>query len=285
MRNAIGVSERAPFTRGLIRSIALPLMTSMVPHRIISFAALQTQSRKFSQPLAALQTEPLLIPTSRSNIRLMRKQTPPIRRPTAPARQKLLDAALALIREKGYASTTVDELCGRAGVAKGSFFHHFKDKEALAVAVADYWSEMTGALFEGGAYHKHKDPFDRVLGYIDFRKSILRGEVAEFTCLVGTMVQEVYESNPAIRDACDASISGHAAKVEADIAEAMKLYRIRANWTAKSLALHTQAVLQGAFVLAKAKGGAEIAAASIDHLHRYIELLFEPAKRRGKEIS
>lgn len=285
MRNAIGVSERAPFTRGLIRSIALPLMTSMVPHRIISFAALQTQSRKFSQPLAALQTEPLLIPTSRSNIRFMRKQTPPIRRPTAPARQKLLDAALALIREKGYASTTVDELCGRAGVAKGSFFHHFKDKEALAVAAADYWSEMTGALFEGGAYHKHKDPFDRVLGYIDFRKSILRGEVAEFTCLVGTMVQEVYESNPAIRDACDASISGHAAKVEADIAEAMKLYRIRANWTAKSLALHTQAVLQGAFVLAKAKGGAEIAAASIDHLHRYIELLFEPAKRRGKEIS
>jgi len=99
------------------------------------------------------------------------------------------------------------------------------------------------------------------------------------------MVQEVYESNPAIRDACDASISGHAAKVEADIAETMKLYRIRAKWTAKSLALHTQAVLQGAFILAKAKGGAEIAAASVDHLHRYIELLFEPAKRRGKEIS
>jgi TetR/AcrR family transcriptional repressor of nem operon len=49
--------------------------------------------------------------------------------------------------------------------------------------------------------------------------------------------------------------------------------------------MHTQAVLQGAFILAKAKGGAEIAAASIHHLHRYIELLFEPAKRRGKEIS
>jgi TetR/AcrR family transcriptional repressor of nem operon len=207
----------------------------------------------------------------------------------APARQKLLDAALVLIREKGYASTTVDDLCARAGVAKGSFFHHFKHKiapkEALAVAAADYWSQMTGALFEGASYHKHKEPLDRVLGYIDFRKSILRGEVAEFTCLVGTMVQEVYESNPAIRDACDASISGHAAKVEADIAETMKLYRIRAKWTAKSLALHTQAVLQGAFILAKAKGGAEIAAASVDHLHRYIELLFEPAKRRGKEIS
>ena len=203
----------------------------------------------------------------------------------APGRQKLLDASLGLIREKGYALTTVDELCARAGVAKGSFFHHFKDKEALAVAAADYWSQMTGALFKGASYHKHKDPLDRVLGYFDFRKSILKGEVAEFTCLVGTMVQEVYESNPAIRDACDASISGHAAKVEADIAEAMKLYRIRAKWTAKSLALHTQAVLQGAFILAKAKGGAEIAAASIDHLHRYVELLFEPVKPRRKENS
>lgn len=194
----------------------------------------------------------------------------------APARQKLLGAALALIREKGYASTTLDELCTKAGVAKGSFFHHFKDKEAMAVAAAGYWSEMTDALFEAAPYHAYEDPLDRVLGYIEFRKSILKGELAEFTCLVGTLVQEVYTSNPAIREACHASISGHAAKVEADIAEAMKIYGIRANCTAASLALHTQTVLQGVFILAKAKGGAEVAAASIDHLRRYIEFLFQP---------
>jgi TetR/AcrR family transcriptional repressor of nem operon len=206
-------------------------------------------------------------------------------RPMAPARQKLLDAALALIREKGYASTTLDDLCAKARVAKGSFFHHFKDKEAMAIAAADYWSERTGTLFETAPYHKHKDPLDRVVGYIDFRKSILKGELAEFTCLVGTMVQEIHASNPAIRDACDASISVHAAKVEADIAEAMRLHGIRATWSAKSLALHTQAVLQGAFILAKANGGAKIAAASVDHLRRYIELLFQPATRKGKKLS
>jgi TetR/AcrR family transcriptional repressor of nem operon len=208
-----------------------------------------------------------------------------VSRPMAPARQKLLDAALALIRERGYASTTLDDLCARAHVAKGSFFHHFKDKEAIAVAAADYWSERTSAFFAAAPYHSLKDPLDRVLGYIDFRKSILKGELAEFTCLVGTMVQEIYASNPAIRGACDASISGHAAKVEADIAEAMRLYGIRAEWSAKSLALHTQAVLQGAFILAKAKGGAEIAAASVDHLRRYIELLFQPTTRKGRKSS
>lgn len=201
------------------------------------------------------------------------------------ARPRLLDSALELIREKGYSSTSVDELCAHAGVTKGAFFHHFESKGALAVAAANHWSEITGALFETAPYHQHDDPLDRVLAYLDFRKALLKGEIAEFTCLVGTMVQETYGTDPAIREACDASISGHAAKVEVDIALAMKRYRIRAPWTAESLAMHTQAVLQGAFILAKAKGGAAVAAANIDHLHRYIELLFQPAKRKLKEIS
>lgn len=191
------------------------------------------------------------------------------------ARQKLLAAALSLIRAKGYSATTIDELCAKAGVAKGSFFHHFKDKESLGVAAADYWSEVTGAFFAAAPYHQYADPLDRVLGYIDFRKAILTGGVPEFTCLAGTMVQEVYDSYPPIRDACDASISRHAAKVEADIAEAMQRRGVRGNWTAKSLALHTQAVLQGAFILAKAKGDAAVAEESVDHLRRYVELLFK----------
>lgn len=197
------------------------------------------------------------------------------------ARQKLLDAALSVIRAKGYDAMTIDELCAKASVAKGSFFHHFKDKEALAIAAAEYWSEMTGAFFEAAPYHHHADPIDRVLGYIDFRKAILTGRIPEFTCLAGTMVQAVYETCPAIREACDASISAHAAKVEADIAEAIKRHGIRANWTASSLALHTQAVLQGAFILAKAKGDAAVASESIDHLRRYIELLFQQRSEKG----
>src|SRR3979490_2916419 len=62
-------------------------------------------------------------------------------------REKLLDAALATIREKGYSSPSVDELCAQAGVSKGAFFHYFKSKDALAVAAAKHWSEITGAFF------------------------------------------------------------------------------------------------------------------------------------------
>jgi TetR/AcrR family transcriptional repressor of nem operon len=200
--------------------------------------------------------------------------------PRQSARDKLLDAAVAVIRAKGYAATTVDDLCGKAGVTKGAFFHHFRSKDDLAVAAADYWSQMTDSLFAGAPYHQHADALDRVLGYIDFRKSLLAGGIPDFTCLVGTMVQETYDTNPAIRDACARSITGHAATLEADIREAIEKYGIEPSWTAKSLALYTQAVLQGAFILAKATGGAKAAADAVDHLRRYIELLFQKPKRR-----
>ncbi len=51
------------------------------------------------------------------------------------AKAKLLDAALSVIRTKGFSATTVDELCSAAGVTKGAFFHHFKSKDELGVAV------------------------------------------------------------------------------------------------------------------------------------------------------
>lgn len=190
-------------------------------------------------------------------------------------RTKLLNAAVSVIRTKGYSATTVDQLCAAAGVTKGAFFHHFTSKDALGVAAAGYWSEITGTLFAAAPYHGHADPLDRVLGYVTFRKTILQGGVPEFTCLVGTMVQETFETSPAIREACERSICGHAATLEADIGAAMRARAMTPDWSAKSLALHTQAVLQGAFILAKAKGGAEIAAESVDHLRRYIELLFD----------
>ena len=69
--------------------------------------------------------------------------------PSGGARSKLLDAAFSIIREKGYAATSVDELCARAGVTKGAFFHHFPSKDSLAVAAVNHWSELSRAHFRG----------------------------------------------------------------------------------------------------------------------------------------
>ncbi len=134
---------------------------------------------------------------------------------------------------------------------------------------------MTGGLFAAAAYHAHADPLDRVMGYLDLRAAMLDGPVEAFTCLVGTMVQEAFSSSDRIREACKASIIGHAQKLEADLSAAIDARGIK-GVTAHGLAVHTQAVLQGAFIIAKATGSPEVARDSVAHLKRYFELLFNP---------
>lgn len=197
----------------------------------------------------------------------------------SPTRTRILDAALRLVRTSGYEATTVDGLCAAAGVTKGAFFHHFRSKEDLAVAAAAHWSEMTGALFASAPYHAYEDPLDQLIAYIDFRAQLLEGRsIPEATCLLGTMVQETYASAPPIRDACHAGIAGHADSIAVIIAAAKSRHAPQATWSAESLALHTQAVIQGAFILAKARNNLGLARESILHLRRYVELLFHHAK-------
>lgn len=188
------------------------------------------------------------------------------------ARSRLLEAATRLVREKGFTATSVDDLCAAAGVTKGAFFHHFASKEALGVAAADHWSATTSALFAQADYHATEDPLDRVFAYLDFRAGLIVGDIAEFTCLVGTMVQEVHLSSAAIRVACDASMTGHAETLVADIAAAFAAHGVE-GVDPRALALHTQTVLQGGFILAKAGDDPMVARQSILFLKHYIALL------------
>jgi TetR/AcrR family transcriptional repressor of nem operon len=197
------------------------------------------------------------------------------------SRLNLLNAALHIIRQKGYAATTVDDICAEAGVSKGSFFHHFKSKDALAIAAVEYWEQMTGGLFAAAEYQQGSDPLDRLLGYVDFRLKILGGELADFTCLLGTLVQETYETHPEIRSACLRALESHIELLTVDAAAAKELYAPEAEWTPESVASFIQAVLQGSFIFAKAHGGPEVARLNIDHLRRYVISLF-PRTRKPK---
>lgn len=208
------------------------------------------------------------------------KPTPILGQPRGRAREKLLDAALRLIRERGFAACSVDDLCADAGVTKGAFFHHFPSKEALGVAAAQHWSTTTERVFVDAPYQQAADPFDRILGYLDLRAWMIGGDTSKFTCLAGTLAQEVHLSHPAVRDAAGTSISDHAARLAPDLAAAIRRHAPDAGLDALSLAMHIQTVMQGAFVMAKAQADSAIAVESIGHLRRYLCLLLgvaEPA--------
>jgi TetR/AcrR family transcriptional repressor of nem operon len=197
---------------------------------------------------------------------------------------KLLNAALDVIRTQGYAGTSVDDICHRAGVTKGSFFHHFKSKDELALEAVAHWKAVTGNLFATAPFRSVKDPRDRVMAYIDFRAHLVKGELPEFTCLLGTLVQEAYATHPEIGAACGDAIEFHARTVEQDLAEAKRMYAPKDAWDPHDVALFTQAAIQGAFILAKAQGKPAAATHAIAHLRSYVASLLHatPTARKRR---
>lgn len=192
------------------------------------------------------------------------------------SRDRLLDAALDVIRRQGYSATTVDEICREANLTKGSFFHHFKSKDELALLAVERWNTVTGALFKSAEFQMKDDPLARIHGYLDLRGAILIGEPSEFTCLLGTLVQETYQTHPDIRAACERGLSIHVETLVRDLDLAKAKYAPDAPFSPESLGYLIQTVLQGAFIFAKAKMQAEPVRQALAHLHAYLDLLFHP---------
>jgi len=185
-------------------------------------------------------------------------------------RGKLLAAATNVIRAKGYTATSVDDICEAAGLTKGSFFHHFDSKEELGIAAVEQFQAMAEVLFGSAPYQAKDDPRDRIFGYIDLRIAMLTGEISQYTCLIGTTVQEVYTTHPALRATCDRMLSDHVAMLTRDLAAAKKLYAPEASWEPASVGYFIQCVLQGGFIFAKAQQNPQVAAASLGHLRAYL---------------
>jgi TetR/AcrR family transcriptional repressor of nem operon len=191
------------------------------------------------------------------------------------ARGALLDAAHKLVRRKGWHATTVDDLCAEAGVTKGAFFHHFATKEDLGLAAAQHWTAVTAPLFANAPYQRLRDPLQRIFGYLDFRATLAEGPLEAFTCFAGTAVQEVFATSEPMRVALGATITGHAAQLARDFAAAIERHPPRIKVSAEGLALYTQTVLQGGFVLAKSTGDQAALLDAIAHLKNYLRLLFK----------
>lgn len=85
---------------------------------------------------------------------------------TSDANERLMDAALDLIWEESYGSVTIDDICKRADVKKGSFYYFFKSKSELAVAALERLWEQTWKPRLDSVFSPSSDPLTRLTAYL-----------------------------------------------------------------------------------------------------------------------
>lgn len=88
------------------------------------------------------------------------------RKKGADTRERLMDAAEAAILDKGFASTSIDELISEVGITKSGFFYHFPDKAELAKALLQRYLDREETLFDdlfARARELHDDPLHSFL--------------------------------------------------------------------------------------------------------------------------
>lgn len=128
-------------------------------------------------------------------------------------REHLLDVGLALLLEQGYNHLSIQPLLRRAGVPKGSFYHHFESKEDFALQVIDRYMVEVHAGLDACLGDQSMPPLVRVRRFFELSRDKYR-EQGDLGCLLGGLGQELSGVSERFRrriEACFAAIAARLA--------------------------------------------------------------------------
>lgn len=194
---------------------------------------------------------------------------------TESTRDKLILASIQIMAVKGFNNTGIAEILAEVKVPKGSFYHYFKSKDDLGVAIIEqYGQQMRESLeshlqaAQGSAMNRLKSYFCQILAY--FEENFCR-----CNCLLGNLGQELAIQNPAMREI----IFTHYRAVERIIADVLRQAKTEGELAESAdetiLAKMFFAAWEGCLVRAKLEQSAQPLR---DLIHLYFSVVFPTGK-------
>jgi AcrR family transcriptional regulator len=83
-------------------------------------------------------------------------------------RTRILEAAVKQFSVQGYNTTSVDNICDQAGVSKGAFYHHFKTKQDVFLALLDGWLQTFDQAIEASKDRPVPETFQLMTEYFPY---------------------------------------------------------------------------------------------------------------------
>ena len=191
-------------------------------------------------------------PESASSVTARKRGRPPRPEPVyGRSREALVRAGVALLSEKGYSATGLEEVLRTAGVPKGSFYHYFASKDAFGAELIDAYATYFARKLDRWFLDEGRAPLQRLRDFVaDARTGMARHEFRR-GCVVGNLGQEMSALPEAFRERLHGVLLDWQARTERCLREAQAMGAIAPEADCAALAAFFWIGWEGAVLRAK----------------------------------
>ena len=182
---------------------------------------------------------------------------------THATKQRLLDVGLPMLLQHGYNDLGIQALLAATDTPKGSFYHHFKDKEDFALQVVDQYMQQVHAGLEACLGDEARPPLERVRRFFELVQQSYRKE-GYMGCLLGGLGQELSGVSEVFRRKIEGCFSEIARGIAVCLEEARKRGDISAGSNTRRMASVLVDCWEGAALRSRLRGNAAPLTAMLD---------------------
>lgn len=192
-------------------------------------------------------------------------------------RERLIEAAIALFWEKGYANTSMSDLLGAAKVNSGSFYHFFSSKEDLLLAMLDRYLAMLHPALLAPAWEGIDDPIARIFGLLARYRVLILQTDCTYGCPIGRLALEIGPEQEEVHRRLAKNFDGWTAAVRGCLEQAGD--RLPADIDRKRLSGFVLAVMEGGVMLSRSHRDVKPFDQAVAELRAYFDRLLESEKK------
>ena len=186
---------------------------------------------------------------------------------THATKQRLLDAVWSMLLQHGYHDLGIQALLGTTRIPKGSFYHHFKDKEDFALQVVDQYMRHVHAGLDACLEDHGRLPLDRVRRFFELTQRSYRKE-GYMGCLLGGLGQELSGVSEVFRRRIDKCLSEITDRIAGCLEQARQRGDIPADSNTRRMASLLVDCWEGAALRSRLRGNAAPLTAMLDFYFR-----------------
>ena len=204
-----------------------------------------------------------------------------------PTRDRIVEAGLYLFWLQGYAATGMAEILSKAEANAGSFYHFFKTKEELLLAVLELYIHSLEPVVVQPVLGAIADPVERVFGILEFYRQNLLKTGCTYGCPIGRLALEIPEEQFRVHKRLADNFDGWTAAIEKCLGDARARFPEGTNFATLSKFVLT--VMEGGVMQSRAHRDVAPFDASVEHLREYFRLMMARSEysggTRGQESS